>query len=149
MRCEWWRWYVVVQFLMNILIDLKGSADGVAMECTRKRGIKADCRVWGLNNQKDGVVTIWDREDYGQTRVWEEDEEVRFWMLNFSCLLESSGDGYESLEFMGLKEFQVSSKAVSIVVTTSCSFVLLWTCGVIKNIFDLCPQFLAQTSSNP
>lgn len=37
------------------LIDVKGYADGVDI---RRRGVEDGSRVWGLSNQKDGVLII-------------------------------------------------------------------------------------------
>ena len=51
-----------------ILIDIKGSTDGINTECTRKRGVKDDSRLWGRTNQKNGVFLYlrWRRLLVGQ-----------------------------------------------------------------------------------
>lgn len=41
-----------------LYIYFNRSVDGVNMECTRKREIKDDARLWVLNNQKVGILII-------------------------------------------------------------------------------------------
>ena len=49
---------------------------------------------------------------------------------------------------MCLKEFQVSSKKLSVVISiTSSSLLPLWTCGILRYTLGLCPLFLAQTAN--
>lgn len=51
-------------------------ADRWKVDCERKRGIKADASIWGLNNPKEGVAVSEMRKWMGGTGHWGVEVEI-------------------------------------------------------------------------
>lgn len=84
-----------------------GFLEGFNVRCQRKRGVKADCKIFGLSNWKDEVANNRGREHYVRSRSVA-DQQFSFGnaMLDMSARISKWGHQVRS----GIQEFEIPGR---------------------------------------